>query len=71
VLDVTTLPHGRGGIVFDGKEKSLSQKRRFWVLEKVGTAKFTLDVNDLKPDCRLTITGFLTDGMLREEVYLK
>jgi len=51
------LPEGRGKIVFNGKGMS-PRKRRFWIMEKAGTVKFTLETNALKSDCRLTITGF-------------
>jgi len=75
VLDATTLPGGRGTLVFD-ENRTFSRKRRFWVLEKAGTVKFTLDANDLKEDSRLTISGFKTTEELNssgflEEAYIK
>jgi len=78
VLDVTTLPGGRGAIVFEGNKTS-ARRRRFWVLERAGTVKFTLDDNDLKADSRLTISGFKTVNYkydqpttdYLEEVYIK
>jgi len=56
---VSTLPDGRGAIVFDGNEMS-PQIRRFWTLEKAGEMRFTLEKNQLKPDSRITISGFKT-----------
>jgi len=78
VLDMTTLPYGRGAIFFEGNKTS-ARKRRFWVLEKAGTVKFTLDPNDLKADSRLTISRFKTVNYIfaqattdyLEEVYMK
>jgi len=70
VLDATTLPQGLGGIVFDGKVMP-QRKRRFWVLERAGTVKFTLVTNDLKPDSRLTLTGFGKDTWQKNEIYIK
>jgi len=69
ILDATTLPEGLGAIVFDGN-KIPSRQRRFWLIEQAGKIKFTLEKNDLKPDCRLTITGF-EDWKIREEVKIK
>jgi len=77
-LDATTLPRGRGKIVFDGNRMS-ARKRIFWVLEKAGTVKFTLDANDLDPDSSLTISGFKIANFVYgqptsdyfEEVYIK
>jgi len=56
-----------------------TRKSIFWVLEKAGTAKFTLDDNDLEPDARLTISGFKITNYIYgqptsdyfEEVYIK
>jgi len=78
VLDATTLPYGRGTIVFDGKQMTF-QKRRFWILERAGNVKFTLGGNDLKPNFRLTLTGFKTvdfsynqpTAEYLDEVYIK
>jgi len=58
-LDATTLPNGRGSIVFDGEDDEMSlRERRFWVLENAGTMRFKLKNNDLQPDSRITISGF-------------
>jgi len=59
VLDVSTLPDGQGAIVFDENQMS-QRKRRFWVLEKGGEMRFTMDDNYLKPESRITISGFKT-----------
>jgi len=56
---VSTLPEGRGVIVFVGKEMTL-RKIRFWTFEKAGEMKFTLESNELKEDSRITISGFKT-----------
>jgi len=69
ILDATTLLVGRGNIVFDGNGKS-PRRRRFWVIEKAGTVKFTLEENELKPECRLTVTGF-HNIEFANEVYIK
>jgi len=69
-LDATTLSGGRGAIVFDGSENS-AQKKRFWVIEKAGTVKFTLEENELKPESRLTITGFHMYGHKSDESYVE
>jgi len=69
VVDATTLPEGRGAIVFDGNGKS-PRSRTFWVIEKAGTVKFTLNENNLTADSRLTITGFRWTGDT-DEVYIK
>jgi len=69
VVDATTLPEGRGAIVFDGNGKS-PERRTFWVVEKAGTVKFTLQKNNLTADSRLTITGFRWTGDT-DEVYIK
>jgi len=68
VLDATTLPEEQGAIVFDGNDKS-QRRNRFWVIEKAGTVKFTLEQNELQPDSRLTITGFQYFMGARREVY--
>jgi len=77
-LDASTLPEGRGAIVFEGN-KMPARNRRFWVLEDAQTVKFTLDANYLKADSRLTISGFKTVKFIDdqpitdylEEVYIK
>jgi len=56
VLDASKLLGGRGAIVFNGSDMSW-RKRRFWIMEKAGTVKFTLHANELKSDSRLTIAG--------------
>jgi len=75
ILDVSTLPDGRGAIVFDGKEIS-RRRRRFWTLERAGEMKFTLESNELKEDSRITISGFKTTEKWDssdhlDEVYIK
>jgi len=45
--------------------------RKFWVFEKAGTMKFTLDSNELKPDTHLAIVGFDRVAQLTDEVYFK
>jgi len=70
VLDATTLFDGRRSIVFDGEEMS-PRKKRFWTLEIAGTVKFTLSSNGLKPDSRLTISGFQTTTEYLTEVYIR
>jgi len=57
LVNAKELPGGSGGLIFDGNQFSL-RKRRYWILENAGTIKFTLDKNNLKPDSRLTISGF-------------
>jgi len=75
ILDATTLPAGVGAIIFNGNKMPTRNGRRFWVLERAGTVKFTLDSNDLKLGTRLTISGFLAvkyDSLeYLDEVYIK
>jgi len=47
------------------------RKRRFWTTEKAGMVKFTLDSNSLKPDSRLTISGFIKEESSLNEVYMR
>jgi len=70
ILDAMTLPQGRGGIVFEGSDKS-PRRRRFWVIEKAGMVNFTLEENKLQRDSRLTITGFYNFGSTDSEVYIE
>jgi len=66
-----TLRNGRGGIVFDGNGMP-PLKRRFWVLEKAGTMKFTLDPYYLKPESSLTKFGFPFDRLLnKDQVFIR
>jgi len=72
---VSTLPDGRGRIFYDGNEMS-TRKRRFWILERAGEMRFTLDNNELTPDSRITISGFKKTEWkdsphYLEEVYMK
>jgi len=60
-LDANSLPEGQGAIVFHGSDK-FPQRRKFWVIEKAGMVKFTLEENELEPDSRLTISGFSRRG---------
>jgi len=75
VLDVSTLLDGRGAIVFDENEMP-PRKRRFWTLEKAGEMRFTMKNNELRPDSRITISGFKTtvnydSSDHLDEVYIK
>jgi len=70
VLDLTKLPGGQGKIFFVGNRMP-EWKTRFWVLEKPGTVKFTLDANDLKHDPRLTISGFKTVSYILRQIFSK
>jgi len=58
-LDVSSLPDGRGVIVFDEKEMS-PKKRTFWTLEKAGEMRFSLENSKLRPHFYITISGFKT-----------
>jgi len=74
-LNVSTLPEGRGAIVFDGDKMSLCH-RRFWILQKAGTVRLTMENNELQRDSRITISGFKTteqkdSGDHLGEVYIK
>jgi len=75
VLDASTLTNGRGEIVFNGNKMS-PRKRRFWILEKAGTVKFTMENNNLKLDSRITISGLENTKKhdskeFLDEVYIK
>jgi len=75
VLDVTNLPNRLGSIIFDGNDMP-QQKRRFWILEKAGTIKFTVVKHDFMPGSLITISGFKTTLDIKskdflEEVYIK
>jgi len=61
--------------VYDGNKMS-PQKRRFWILEKAGTGRFTVENNHLKLGSRITISGFkttekYTSADFLDEVYIK
>jgi len=66
---VSTLPDGRGAIVFDGK-KMCQRKRKFWTLENARQMSFTMDSNELQPDSRITISGFKTTQYYNSTDYL-
>jgi len=46
------------------------RKKRFWILENAGEMKFTLENNDIQPNSRLTISGFMTSTRSQDSGYL-
>jgi len=66
---VSTLSDGRGAIVFGGTEIAPRQ-RKFWLFEKAGEMRFTLEKNELQGDSRITISGFKTTEKYNSSDYL-